>query len=113
MIFELAGPLKFGFHIRTENEPWMTLLIEDTWECGPKLSAGNLRGSLGEQKGDLVRDPVTLFEGQESAQPMSLVPYCWLNEYAGIDQYPAFLEESPTLLNAKLAQAHCPRRKVR
>ena len=28
-ILELAAPLQAGFHIRIENEPWMTLVIED------------------------------------------------------------------------------------
>ena len=32
MILELAAPLQAGFHIRIENEPWMTLVIEDTQE---------------------------------------------------------------------------------
>ncbi len=27
--------LEAGFHIRIENEPWMTLVIEDTQERGP------------------------------------------------------------------------------
>jgi hypothetical protein len=35
MILELATPLQAGFHIRIENEPWMTLVIEDTQERGP------------------------------------------------------------------------------
>ena len=35
MILELAAPLQVGFHIRIENEPWMTLVIEDTQERGP------------------------------------------------------------------------------
>ena len=35
MILELAAPLQAGFHIRIDNEPWMTLVIEDTQERGP------------------------------------------------------------------------------
>ena len=35
MILELAAPLQAGFYIRIENEPWMTLVIEDTQERGP------------------------------------------------------------------------------
>ena len=35
MILELAAPLQAGFHIRIENEPWMTLVIENTQERGP------------------------------------------------------------------------------
>lgn len=35
MILELAAPLQAGFNIRIENEPWMTLVIEDTQERGP------------------------------------------------------------------------------
>ena len=46
MILELAAPLQAGFHIRIENEPWMTLVIEDTQERGPNSCTSNLRGSL-------------------------------------------------------------------
>jgi hypothetical protein len=40
MILELAAPLQAGFHIRIENEPWMTLVIEDTQGTRPERSAG-------------------------------------------------------------------------
>jgi hypothetical protein len=40
MILELATPLQAGFHIRIENEPWMTLVIEDTQGTQPERSAG-------------------------------------------------------------------------
>ena len=46
MILELTAPLQAGFHIRIENEPWMTLVIEDTQERGPNGLPGNLRCSL-------------------------------------------------------------------
>jgi len=39
-------PLQAGFHIRIENEPWMTLVIEDTQERGPNGLPAILRGPL-------------------------------------------------------------------
>ncbi len=57
MILELAAPLKAGFHIRIENEPWMTLIIEDTQERGPNGLPAISVAHYGEQNGDLMRDP--------------------------------------------------------
>lgn len=34
-ILELAAPLEQGFHIKIENEPWLSLVIEDIQELGP------------------------------------------------------------------------------
>jgi hypothetical protein len=56
-ILELAAPLQAGFHIRIENEPWMTLVIEDTQECGPNGLPAISVAHYGEQNGDLIRDP--------------------------------------------------------
>jgi len=60
----------------------------------------------GEQNGDLMRDPEMIFEAEESGDNMTLVPFYWRNDYAGIEQYSAFTEEGRTLLNAKLRREH-------
>src|SRR5258708_37726306 len=101
-ILELAAPLQAGFHIRIENEPWMTLDIEDTQERGPNGLPAISVAHYGEQNGDLMRDPEMIFEAEESGEQMNLVPYYWRNDYAGIEQYSAFTEDGRTLVNAKL-----------
>ena len=60
----------------------------------------------GEQNGDLMRDPEMIFEAEESGEGMNLVPYYWRNDYGGIEQYSAFVEEGRTILNAKLKREH-------
>ena len=106
MILELAGPLQAGFHIRIENEPWMTLVIEDTQERGPNGLPAISVAHYGEQNGDLMRDPEMIFEAEESNEQLNLVPYYWRNDYAGVEQYSAFIEEGRTLLNAELEREH-------
>jgi len=61
-----------------------------TWSERP---AGDLRGHYGEQNGDLMRDPEMIFEAEESNEQLNLVPYYWRNDYAGVEQYSAFIEE--------------------
>jgi Domain of unknown function (DUF6908) len=106
VILELAAPLTAGFHIRIENEPWMTLVIEDTQERGPNGLPAISVAHYGEQNGDLMRDPEMIFEAEESGDEMNLVPYYWRNDYAGVEQYSASTEDEQTLVNAKLRREH-------
>jgi len=105
-ILELAAPLQAGFHIRIENEPWMTLVIEDTQERGPNGLPAISVAHYGEQNGDLMRDPEMIFEAEESGEEINLVPFYWRNDYVGIEQYSAFTEDGKTFLNAKLKREH-------
>jgi hypothetical protein len=43
--------------------------------------------------GHLMRDPEMIFVAEESGDEMNLVPFCWRNDYAGIEQYSAFTDE--------------------
>jgi hypothetical protein len=105
-ILELAAPLQAGFHIRIENEPWMTLVIEDTQERGPNGLPAISVAHYGEQNGDLMRDPEMIFEAEESGEHMNLVPYYWRNDYAGIEQYSVSIGDGQAVLNAKLQREH-------
>jgi len=105
-ILELAAPLQAGFHIRIENEPWMTLVIEDTQERGPNGLPAISVAHYGEQNGDLMRDPEMIFEADESGDEMNLIPFYWRNDYVGIEQYSAFTENGGTVLNSRLKREH-------
>src|SRR5215469_3793258 len=106
-ILELAAPLQAGFHIRIENEPWMTLVIEDTQEQGPNGLPAISVAHYGEQNGDLMRDPEMILEADESGDDeMSLIPFYWRNDYVGIEQYSAFIEDGRTVLNPMLKREH-------
>src|SRR3984957_19994625 len=84
----------------------MTLVIEDTQERGPNGLPAISVAHYGEQNGDLMRDPEMIFEAEESGESMNLVPYYWRNDYTGLEQYSACVEEGRTLLNAKLKLEH-------
>lgn len=105
-ILELAAPLQAGFHIRIENEPWMILVIEDTQERGPNGLPAISVAHYGEQNGDLMRDPEMIFEAEESGEEMNLIPFYWRNDYVGVEQYSAYIEDGKSLLNAKLKREH-------
>lgn len=105
-ILELAAPLQAGFHIRIENEPWMTLVIEDTQERGPNGLPAISVAHYGAQYGDLMRDPEMIFEAEESGEMINLIPFYWRNDYVGVEQYSAFTENGKTLLNAELKREH-------
>ena len=60
----------------------------------------------GEQNGDLMRDPEMIFEAEESGAEMKLVPFYWRNDYAGIEQYSASVQDGRTLSNPKLKREH-------
>ena len=51
----------------------------------------------------MMRDPEMIFETEGSGEQMNLVPYYRRNDYAGIEQYFAFVEVGRTLLNAQLS----------
>jgi hypothetical protein len=105
-ILELAAPLQAGFHIRIDNEPWMTLVIEDTQERGPNGLPAISVAHYGEQNGDLMRDPEMIFEAEETGDELNLVPFYWRNDYVGVEQYSAFTEHGRTLQNARLKREH-------
>ena len=65
-ILELAAPLKPGFHLKIENEPWMALVIEDIQELGPTGLPVISVAHYGEQNGNVMRDPEMLFEISKS-----------------------------------------------
>jgi hypothetical protein len=105
-ILELAAPLQAGFYIRIENEPWMTLVIEDIQERGPNGLPAISVAHYGQQNGDLMRDPEMIFEAEEFGEELNLVPFYWRNDYAGIEQYSAFTQDGRTLLNGNLRREH-------
>ena len=86
-ILELAAPLTAGFHIRIENEPWMTLVIEDTQERGPNGLPAISVAHYGEQNGDAMRDPAICAEVVLENGAAKLWPYYFRNDYAGVERW--------------------------
>src|SRR5207244_1663364 len=80
-ILEHAAPLEPGFHIKIENEPWMSLVIEDIQELGPNGFPVISVAHYGEQNGDLMRDPEMLFEISKYGEETKLTPHYWRNDY--------------------------------
>jgi hypothetical protein len=102
-ILELAAPLKPGFHIRVENDPWMALVIEDIQEPGPTGLPVISVAHYGEQNGDPMRDPEMLFEISRQGEETNLIAHYWRNDYVGIEQYSACIGAAP---NPKLQREH-------
>jgi len=70
------------------------------------MNHGTGSSDYGEQNGDLMRDPEMIFEADESGDEMNLIPFYWRNDYVGIEQYSAFIENGGTVLNPKLKREH-------
>jgi hypothetical protein len=105
-ILELAAPLEPGFHIKIENEPWMSLVIEDVQELGPNGFPVISVCHYGEQNGDLMRDPEMLFEISKRGDETILTPHYWRNDYVGIEQYSATIGDGRLTVNPQLQREH-------
>lgn len=105
-ILEHAAPLEPGFHIKIENEPWMSLVIEDIQELGPHGFPVISVAHYGEQNGDLMRDPEMLFEISKHGERTVLTPHYWRNDYAGIEQYSATIGDGRLTVNETLQREH-------
>src|SRR5437762_10052764 len=105
MILELAAPLQAGFHIRIENEPWMTLVIEDMLERGPNGLPAISVAHYGEQNGDLMRDPEMCFELGFAGGP-HLEPFYFRNDYLGIEQWSCTIERGHYVHLSGLHEQH-------
>ena len=102
LILLLAGPLKPGFYIKIKNDPWMDLVIEDTHDLGPNNLPIISVAHYSDQHGDLMRDPEMLFEMEQSGLEITLMPFYWRNDYAGVEQYSASKVEGQWIVNTKL-----------
>jgi hypothetical protein len=80
----------------------MDLVIEDTHDFGPSNLPVISVAHYSEQHGDLMRDPEMLFEMEQSDTEITLIPFYWRNDYAGIEQYSASRVEGQWIVNAKL-----------
>jgi len=91
-----------GFHpgksISIENEPWMRLSIEILPESGPTGHTVVSVAHYGEQNSDLMRDPEMLFEVCENNGMTELRPFYFRNDYAGVEQWSRYRNESGDLV---------------
>jgi len=105
-LLHLAGPLKFGFHLKIENPPWQYLVIEDIQQRGPNRFPVISVAHYGKQNGDLMRDPEMLFEAHGFGQEIILKPYYFRNDYAGVEQYSKWREGEQVITNPQLLREH-------
>jgi hypothetical protein len=106
-ILQEAGQLEPGFHIHIDNEPWMTLDIEEIQQAGPNGLPTLSLAHYGSQNGDLMRDPEMLFEMEGTGSELKLWPYYWRNDYLGIEQYSSYRNEAGRLIvNISMRQQH-------
>lgn len=87
-ILERAGGYRPTLYLRIENPPYMALVIEALPEPGPLNLPAISVAHYGEQNGDLMRDPEMCFElVKPPGCGLSLDPYCWRNDYVGVEQW--------------------------
>src|SRR5579871_3951290 len=105
-LIEKAGGYRREFYLRIENPPYMALVIEATPEPGPLGSPGISVAHYGEQNGDLMRDPEMCFELGQLHGSITLDPYCWRNDYAGVEQWSRSLVDGRYSVMTELHQLH-------
>ncbi len=87
-LLEKAGGYGRELYLRIENPPYQPLVIEAIPEPGPLGLRCLSVAHYDEQNGDPMRDPEMCFElSSPLGLDCSLVPYCWRNDYVGIERY--------------------------
>ena len=87
-ILKRAGGWQPGLSLKIENQPYMSLVIEATDESGPCGLPALSIAHYGEQNGDPMRDPEMCFElVRADGGCLSLNPWYWRNDYAGVEQW--------------------------
>ncbi len=97
-IIQESGGFELGKSICIENEPWMRLVIEVLPELGPDGYKVVSIAHYGEQNSDLMRDPELLFEVVEKEGITELWPFYFRNDYAGVEQWSRYRNESGDLV---------------
>jgi len=104
-ILQAAGGWNHGLSLRIDNPPFMSLCIEATDESGPCGLPGLSVAHYGEQNGDLMRDPEMMFEFG-LAGGAHLNPFCWRNDYAGIEQWSRIIRDDHYAFHTELHRQH-------
>jgi len=98
-IIRESGGLHRCKWISIENEPWMRLVIEVLLELGPDGHTVVSVAHYGEQNSDLMRDPELVFEVVEKDGVTELSPFYFRNDYAGVEQWSRYRNESGDLVS--------------
>ena len=104
-ILKAAGGWNHGLHLRIENPPYMTLVIEATDESGPCGLPAISVAHYGEQNGDAMRDPEMLFE-LGFACGAHLTAFYYRNDYGGVEQWSRFIRDGLYCYHTELHKQH-------
>ena len=110
-ILKRAGGCSPGLSLQIEHQPYMSLVVEAMDESGPCGLPALSVAHYGEQNGDLMRDPEMCFELGLSGGP-HLDPFCWRNDYAGVEQWSRFNTGTEYAFHRALYQQHISFAKV-
>ena len=104
-IIQKAGGWHPGLYLKIDNLPYMELVIEAMDESGPMGLPAISVCHYGEQNGDAMRDPEMCFE-LGFAGGAHLNPFCWRNDYAGVEQWSRFIRDSHYCYQTQLHADH-------
>ena len=102
-ILKKAGGWHPGLYLKIDNPPYMELVIEATDESGPCGLPAITVAHYGQQNGDAMRDPEMLFEVSRWG---ALTPFCWRNDYAGVEQWSRFIQGENYCFHTELFHQH-------
>ena len=84
-ILQKAGGWRPSLYVKTENPPYMPLVMEAVDESGPLGLPAISVCHYGEQNGDAMRDPEMCFELGFTGGA-HLIPFSWRNDYVAVEQ---------------------------
>lgn len=105
-IITRAGGWHPGLYLKIDNPPYMELVIEAMDESGPYGRPAVSVCHYGTLNGDAMRDPEMCCELTEQDGKLSLDPFYWRNDYAGVEQYSRFLTEIDYIVHRELYTQH-------
>lgn len=106
-IMENAGGFRPNLYLKIDHAPYMELVIEALGEPGPLGLPSISVAHYGEQNGDPMRDPEMCFElVRADGGCLSLNPWYWRNDYAGVEQWSRNLVRGHYVHLAELHKQH-------
>lgn len=105
-LLQLAAPLKPGFCIAIQNQPWQDLVIRDTQQRGPHRLPSLSVAHVTKHDGRIVRMPEMLFEVEESKRGIIPTPYCFRDEQANIEQHSVRRKDNKLHVDWRLQGEH-------
>jgi hypothetical protein len=106
-ILTKAGGWRPSLHLRLENPPHITLVIESLDESGPLGFPAISVAHYSEASDDLMRHPEMQFEIETAmGAPLKLLPFYWRNDFVPDEQVSRYIDDHQYKVDAAVYERH-------